>query len=227
MRNRIPPGQREPFGDRQQPGQPRAYDPSVQADVSENLRYRGELRPGTVPVDIEVLSVFDSRPVNASDFLVLTPPGGVDLPGGFQTDVLSVTVPAGRLLVLRRVRWRVYVSAGVPGYGLIGWTYAGVSLQYSFAPPWTFRLTINRNIPDALALNSIDPFQGPFGRADLFLLVDEGETVTFTRITGAGGEADRGFAEFHGTMLLKRGLPKVFEIGHEGRAARERKGVVL
>lgn len=63
----------------QDPYQPLPYDPSIQVDIVQQQQLRGKTTLGTVYSDSRVVTTYDARPINGTDFLAN---GGAIVGGG-------------------------------------------------------------------------------------------------------------------------------------------------
>ena len=54
----------------QDPYQPLPYDPAVQMDIAQQQQFRGKTTLGTIYSDSRVVTTYDARPINGSDFIV-------------------------------------------------------------------------------------------------------------------------------------------------------------
>lgn len=198
----------EPFGDRITPDVPPPYSPDRPSDIERGLKYRQRFPAGTVPVEVEVLSVYDSRPINASDFNIFTPQDGIFSDFNETTRVLSFTVPAGHICVIRQLSWMALRESG----HLLPWLFQGETQ----APTW--RLVINGNVPPGLALNA-NEISGIYGTINVFEIADESQIVEFLFINRYSSSPLHAHAHVYGNMLKKRGVHAPYEIAHDGHAA--------
>lgn len=53
----------------QDPYQPLPYDPAVQMDIAQQQQLRGKTVLGTTYSDSRVVTTFDARPINGTDFI--------------------------------------------------------------------------------------------------------------------------------------------------------------
>lgn len=53
----------------QDPYQPVPFDPAYSPDIAQNQQFRGKTVLGTTYSDSRVVTTYDARPINGSDFL--------------------------------------------------------------------------------------------------------------------------------------------------------------
>ena len=178
----------------------------VPGDIAEQARIARAL-PGVVGLspgyNIDVQSVFDTRPVNATDFHVST--NGFVAADLANTLLLSYTVPNGKIALIRGIRWQFTMSApnsisGIPDDSAVSGRQKAIILQ------------INGNTPADLIDNNIPAFQGVGSNwQDIFIVVGPSQLIEV--VSAIGDTSVFGHAEIRGTLLLSRGLPYPFEIG--------------
>lgn len=174
---------------------------------------------GSPKIDYSVRSVFDSRPVNAIEFNLWF---GVEWPSApdfadFSALVQSFYVPAGYVACLRRVD----IVAEVDGNSMT--PYDG-----------TCEIMVNNAVMDPLqvppgpvASNGSSASQEPGivfllpGSIDTFILADENLSVG-VRLTFVDSGLLRPSLRvgFHGSFLLKTGVPAQFQAANEAGRAR-------
>lgn len=193
----VPSQQTEPI---------RAYSPEQQADIAQKQKYWEELvKPGTVPSEAVVTTVFDARPINGRDFLLTA--AGMEL----VTDTITASfqIPDGYVGILRSFSYEILApGAEFDGYGLdqyetgdSGFIVAKLDVNGTFVPNY----------------NDMRPGNFVYDMPT-YVLADEGQTIRLTVSTASIGYYIIKFVvEFYGNLLLKTGRALNFEPGNEPR----------
>lgn len=148
---------------------------------------------GSPPVDYDVRSVYDVRPVAAFDFNIAN---SLQFDSLGTARIVEMTVPEGLICVLREIDlWFEPIPVG--------------SVKSDFS--WS--LTLNGgDVP----YNLLNPFGIAVDKEKVFLLADEFNRVgvRFTAATVGSLVSIFGFVRFHGTFQLKTTVPLPFEIAN-------------
>lgn len=152
---------------------------------------------GAPPIDYDVRSIFDSRPVNGFDFNIVE---SGDIGGGEPGGVLvEMTVPEGYVAVLRSISmWFEPNPQSAPNRSNV------LASLYLNGGPFNY----NVDLPVGVEIDTV-----PF-----FMIADE-----FNRIGWAVTLPDDPvddvtcYVHFHGNLILKSGRPAVFEVANPVR----------
>lgn len=175
-------------------------------DVAEQSRIGGEITgapEGSPGYDVGVQSVFDTRPINATDFIAATN-GYVSIDSPNYT-ALTYIVPQGKVAIIRGIRWSERVNSGtiLEGFGLGTADFITV-------------LAIDGSVPTDLVHDGVSIFQGVNSDWQYFHTVaGPGQVVTVKLVNSfpSNGGSYWGHAEIRGNLILTTGLPYPFEVG--------------
>lgn len=163
--------------------------------------------PGTISQNVEVISTFDTRPINAIDFYFASSTS-VEPTGTAQ---FLFTVPSGYVAVLR------------------GFKYALQTIFTPFNRSWV-TCTVNINGSAVQNYNALQLGQVVNDLVPIHAIAKEGDIIEIAvtilaAILPPGTITIDVAAEMHGNLLLSRGLPSNFEIGNIKPAKTIRYGV--
>lgn len=156
---------------------------------------------GSPPVDYDVRSIFDVRPVGGFDFNIST---FDTINEGITPYLVEMTVPEGFVAVLRDIDvWFEPAPAGLDKSDFT-WTLMLNGAAYNY----------NVDIPFGTAVD----------RELVFMLADEFNRIG-VRVVSTGGSygTERAYARFHGTFLPKTARPLPFEIANPTRQKQDRR----
>lgn len=155
---------------------------------------------GSPPVDYDVRSVFDVRPVGAFDFNI---EANTALDSIGLNPPIEMTVPEGFVCVLREVS--IWMQPTPPG---------PLKTNYN----WT--LTLNGS---EFPYNQLNSFGIAVDEEKTFMLADEFNRVGLRIRQGTGGNlfGVTGYARFHGTFVQKTARPMPFEIANPSRTRQD------
>lgn len=193
-----PPGDQEflqMVGNTQLPADPTAIPADMVQQSGSRKDARG-LALGSPPSDYGVRSVYDSRPVNATDFNVFTTMslgcgGSPFVPSGF-------VVPQGYVAVWRKAYAWMEPPLALSTLSDVLFSFAinGADVQY------------NANIPIGIGSNSVP--------LDCFIIADNFQTLSgkfYTSAFSGEGSATANI-RLYGNLLQKSGRPSIFEIAN-------------
>ncbi len=212
MRRRIHRGQQEPFGGRETPSQPPTYDPSSQADISLAQK-KYVTKPGTVPVDANVITTFDARPINGRDFsqLIYLSSSNINTNAS-----ISYTVPDGYIGILRWFSYELSISQSLGSdYMDVYGNFNGIGA----GPPPNGAIT---SVTITSGGSPSPDFSGvPFGtsvdRQPCYILCEAGAQIVLTfRLLSNPSNWDSihgGWMQLYGNLILDTGRPLEFEPG--------------
>lgn len=167
-------------------------------------------------VDYTVRGVYDSRPINGTDFYNFVHCEAAENgPESFQ----SLQVPAGRVAILRRVDFFEPDDGNnpLPVPSVLAASLFAADLYVTITKNGGTVLPTNMEIPGGSAssllyLASI-PISAP-ASVDCFIVYDEGDIIGHSHEfpTFDGGY----YVGYYGNLLLKTGIPANFEVGNKG-----------
>lgn len=195
----------------------RAYYVPPGSDVPPDIVKQSEINKqisglpqGSPGYDVSVQSVFDTRPINATDFIASSN-GFVDA-CSVADILLSYTIPEGRVAIIRGIRWMFALNAGA------GIVIANVPPEQSPVSVLNqILLKINGVVPDSLINNNISAFQGIGMEWQTFHTVAGPGQVITAHVKNVEPQCNGGsvvcHVEIRGNLILTSGLPYPFEVG--------------
>lgn len=206
----------------QAPSRQVPYTPKKQPDLVGKDKLQKRHPPGWGPVDAFVVSSFDSRPLNCSDFLVggegsTFDPFGLDIPSFF----FEYTPPEGRVAILREWAfdcWLIEASGdptvssastrdGQPRVNISDITLSEFEVQMSF-------LVAGSEVPEYNNIRYPNAIFGTIG-AETFILVGTGDTLRVEakifHATEPSFDVDITQFQLYGNLLLATGQNLQYE----------------
>lgn len=175
--------------DPQLPADPRYTDAAREGHLTGQMI---TTPPGEPPIDYDVRSVFDSRPINGIDFN-FTDSAGISSATAW---TVNVEVPEGYVAVLRGAR---HFLNPAPATLTSRSDVLATLLVNEIQQP------SNRDIPVGVQSDDIMRF---------FVLIDELNTMGITFTSSATITSSTGYVTFFGNLISKTGRPVPFEVAN-------------